>query len=75
MLVVFILITADYLQGAVGNFTQACVQLWWDIQAAEAAHLTQSENVVRVINNKLMNLERAFIHDEGLPGRPYFKLV
>ena len=33
------------------------------------------ENVVRIINNQLMNIERAFIHDDGLPGRSYFKLV
>ena len=38
---------------------------------AEAS--SSDENVVRYINNKLMNVERAFIHDEGLPGRPYFK--
>ena len=40
---------------------------------AEAS--SSDENVVRYINNKLMSVERAFIHDEGLPGRPYFKYV
>ena len=32
-----------------------------------------SLNIIRILNNKLMNIERAFILPEGLPGRPYFK--
>ena len=56
-------------------FTDASVALSNEIPTAISANRTSSENinVVRIINDKLMNIERAFIHDEGLPGRPYFK--
>ena len=35
--------------------------------------LSQRLMALRVMNDKLMNVERAFIHPEGLPGRPYYK--
>lgn len=63
----------DYLSSSVDEFTQASLTLWADIQQAIATNLTMSENIVRIINNKLMNIERAFIHPTGLPGRPLIK--
>jgi len=59
----------------VADFTLASLALWDEFQQAVAANLTQHENVVRILNNKLMNIERAFIHPEGLPGRPLFRCV
>ena len=35
--------------------------------------VAQCLSVVRMVNNKLMNIERAFILPEGLPGRPLIK--
>ena len=63
----------DYLSSSVDKFSQASLALWAEIQQAIATNLTMSENIVRIINNKLMNIERAFIHPTGLPGRPMFK--
>ena len=65
----FSLCTADFLSAVVTEFQSACSAL--SSEMAEAS--SSDENVVRYINNKLMSVERAFIHDEGLPGRPYFK--
>ena len=36
---------------------------------------SQQLRAVRIINDKMMNVERAFIRPEGLPGRPYYKYV
>ena len=47
----------------------------------EITELKSQENVsrqldkIRIANGKLMNIERALIHPEGLPGRPYYKYV
>jgi hypothetical protein len=58
----------------VDEFTTACVDFYATIQKVVAAvDVYSNENVVRIINDKLMNIERAFIHDDGLPGRSYFK--
>ncbi len=54
------------------KFVDSCTNLWKEVQ-----RVTQDgpppENTVRIITDKYMNLERAFIHSAGLPGRPYFK--
>jgi len=62
-----------YLEGALQCFTEASIALSNEIPVAIATNHTSTENVARIINDKLMSIERAFIHDEGLPGRPYFK--
>ena len=65
---------AEYLKGAVDEFTEACVDFHATIQKVVAkVDVYSNENVVRIINDKLLNIERAFIHDDGLPGRSYFK--
>ena len=65
---------AEYLRGAVDEFTDACVDFHATIEKVVAkVDVYSNENMVRIINDKLMNIERAFIHDDGLPGRSYFK--
>ena len=63
-----------YLEKAISDFTAASINLYNTIQEVKGQiDVRSNENVVRIINNQLMNIERAFIHDDGLPGRPYFK--
>ena len=62
----------DYLNGSVTEFSAGCVGLWEEVQKLSQQG-SLSENTVRIINDKYMNIERAFIHPEGLPGRSYFK--
>ena len=38
-----------------------------------STNISQQLRAVRIINDKMMNVERAFIRPEGLSGRPYFK--
>ena len=35
--------------------------------------LSQKFNIIRLVMDKFMNLERAFILPEGLPKRPFYK--
>ena len=73
-LYIFLVFDVEYLKGAVDEFTEACVNFHATIQKVVAkVDVYSNENVVRIINDKLMNIERAFIHDDGLPGRSYFK--
>ena len=63
-----------YLEKAIDDFTEASIDLYNNIQLAKSKiDVKGDENIVRIINNQLMNIERAFLHDEGLPGRSYFK--
>ena len=63
-----------YLEEAISDFTAASISLYDSIQDIKSkTDVRSNENVVRIINNQLMNIERAFIHDDGLPGRSYFK--
>ena len=63
-----------YLEKAISDFTEASIDLYNNIQLAKnMTDVKGDENTVRIINNQLMNIERAFLHDEGLPGRSYFK--
>ena len=63
-----------YLEKAIDDFTEASINLYNSIQLAKnRTDVKGDENTVRIINNQLMNIERAFVHDEGLPGRSYFK--
>ena len=56
------------------EFTEACVDFHATIRKAVAqVDVYSNENVVKIINDKLMNIERAFIHNDGLPGQSYFK--
>ena len=63
----------DYLQAAVSEFSEANISLQSEIERISTDTKYSNENVVRIINNKLMNIERAFIRDEGLPGEPFYK--
>ena len=56
------------------EFSAASVNFYTELQnIVSQTDVYSNENVVRIINDKLMNIERAFIHGSGLPGRPYFK--
>ena len=73
---VFSCFDAEYLKSAVDEFTEACVDFHATIQKVVPKvdmSIYSNKNVVRIINDKLMNIERAFIDDDGLPGRSYFK--
>ena len=70
----FMFCLSAYLEKAISDFTAASINLYNTIQEVKGQiDVRSNENVVRIINNQLMNIERAFIHDDGLPGRPYFK--
>ena len=56
------------------DFSTASVNLYTKLQnIVSQTDVYSNENVVRIVNDKLMNIERAFIQGSGLPGRPYFK--
>ncbi len=63
---------SGYLNASVSDFSTGCVRMWEDVQRM-VQDGPPSENIVRIIIDKYMNVERAFIHPEGLPGRSYFK--
>ncbi len=66
--------SVGYLNASVSAFSASCVRLWEEVQRVTQDG-SPSENTVRIIIDKYMNIERAFIRPEGLPGRPYFKWV
>ncbi|XP_064617073.1 LOW QUALITY PROTEIN: N-acetylated-alpha-linked acidic dipeptidase 2-like [Liolophura sinensis] len=59
------------LKSAAKNFSQATAKFHEMIKDLDSP----SELKVRQINDRLMNLERAFIDPEGLPGRRIYKHV
>ena len=61
----------DYLESSIEEFTASANQLWAELQNASGD--PSDLNGVHMVNYQLMQLERAFIAPEGLPGRPYFK--
>ncbi|KAI4898999.1 hypothetical protein NFI96_024451, partial [Prochilodus magdalenae] len=64
-------VTFDALFSAVNNFTQAAADFHQRL-----SHLdTQDVLAVRMVNDQLMYLERAFIDPLGLPGRPFYRHV
>ena len=64
-------VPSDYLSDSVEQFTASADQLWAELQKASGD--PSDLNRLRTVNYQLMQLERAFIIPEGLPGRPYFK--
>ena len=64
----------DYMMESVLEFSSECEE--FEMRLAElrlSPEISQKLNLIRIANDQLMSLERAFIHPEGLPGRPYFK--
>ena len=61
----------DYLQSSIKEFAASADQLWAELQKASSD--PSDLNHLRMVNYQLMQLERAFIVPEGLPGRPYYK--
>jgi N-acetylated-alpha-linked acidic dipeptidase len=66
-------ISLNYLQSSIKEFTASADQLWVELQKASSD--PSDLNRLRRLNYQLMQLERAFITPEGLPGRPYYKHV
>ena len=63
-------ISMEYIADELEQFVTASVTFWNQLQTA-ASNTSISERALRILNNKLMNLERAFIIPEGLPGRQF----
>lgn len=63
-------ISLEYITDELNQFVAASITFWNQLQTA-ASNTSISERVLRILNNKLMNLERAFIIPEGLPGRQF----
>ena len=60
------------------NFSEACSDFEMEMMnVTNSADEEQQLNIIRILNDKLMNVERAFIHPEDLPGpgRSFFKFV
>ncbi|KAL5481832.1 hypothetical protein EMCRGX_G022084 [Ephydatia muelleri] len=67
-------ISMEYIADELEQFVTASVTFWNQLQTA-ASNTSISERALRILNNKLMNLERAFIIPEGLPGRQYKHVI
>lgn len=64
-------VTFDALFSAVDNFTQAVQEFQQHLNTLD----TTNSLSVRMVNDQLMYLERAFIDPLGLPGRPFYRHV
>ncbi|XP_072317937.1 N-acetylated-alpha-linked acidic dipeptidase 2 [Eucyclogobius newberryi] len=64
-------VSFDSLFSAVGNFTEAAADFHERLHSLDKADPLQ----VRIVNDQLMYLERAFIDPLGLPGRPFYRHV
>ncbi|KAK3585558.1 hypothetical protein CHS0354_022968 [Potamilus streckersoni] len=64
-------VNIDALESASRNLTAAANMFDEFIQTVDKDDIL----AVRMINDKLMQLERAFIDPQGLPGRPFYKHV
>ncbi|XP_058269157.1 N-acetylated-alpha-linked acidic dipeptidase 2 isoform X2 [Hemibagrus wyckioides] len=64
-------VTFDALFSAVDNFTYAAQEFHQRLNTLD----TTNSLSVRMVNDQLMYLERAFIDPLGLPGRPFYRHV
>ncbi|MCI4385582.1 hypothetical protein PGIGA_G00052080, partial [Pangasianodon gigas] len=64
-------VTFDALFSAVDNFTDAAQEFQQRLNTLDTANSLS----VRMVNDQLMYLERAFIDPLGLPGRPFYRHV
>eukprot|EP00058_Branchiostoma_floridae_P021302 XP_002606792.1 hypothetical protein BRAFLDRAFT_114693 [Branchiostoma floridae] len=62
-------ISSDSLDSAIQNFTDAAQAFHSRLQAIDKNNPFE----VRMFNDQLMQLERAFIDPLGLPGRPFYR--
>ena len=65
----------DYLSQDVVKFNQACKHFDGERKnlSSNVSNLSQQLHLLRIVNDKIMDVERAFINAEGLPGRPYYR--
>ncbi|KAM9469188.1 N-acetylated-alpha-linked acidic dipeptidase 2 [Clarias gariepinus] len=64
-------VTFDALFSAVKNFTLAAQEFHQQLKTVD----TTNSLSVRMVNDQLMYLERAFIDPLGLPGRPFYRHI
>ncbi len=71
------IINIDFLSETVADFGKACSNYDEERKnlSMSVANIAQELHLIRIVNNQLMNLERAFIYPGGLPGRPYYRWV
>ena len=67
----YVFISPEYLNSSIREFNSSAERLWLELK--EASGDPSDLSLVRRLNDALMQLERAFIVPEGLPGRPYYK--
>ena len=74
-LILLMMYTAD-LRNEVRNFGAACANLTdtMDTLRKESEH-SQKLSTIRMVMDRVMNIERTFILPEGIPGTPFFKYV
>lgn len=66
----------DRLLESALDFAEACEEFQQTLIGLHSSpSIAHQLNLVRLVNDKLMNIERAFILPQGLPGRPYIKYV
>ena len=65
----------DYLGKTVTNFVKACHDYdeVKDRLTLSLLNTSQYLNVIKIVNSKVMDVERAFIHPEGLVGQHNLK--
>nr|QHX41452.1 N-acetylated-alpha-linked acidic dipeptidase [Halisarca dujardinii]QIZ30868.1 N-acetylated-alpha-linked acidic dipeptidase [Halisarca dujardinii] len=70
-------ITLDFLFTSVESFQASAKMLQDAVDYVKEKDLNMTENLKkwRVLNSKLVGVERSFLVPEGLPGRPFFKHV
>ena len=64
-------LSVDYLNSSIEEFTTSAEGLWEELQ--KASRDPSDPSLVLRLNYQLMQLERAFIVPQGLPGRPFYK--
>ena len=62
------------MMNQVHDFSSACSKFNEDVDMIRNdENVSQKLTTVRLVMDKVMNIERAFILPEGLPGRPFYK--
>lgn len=62
-------VTLDYFQSAVTNFSSQATKFQLELDSID----TEDPFVVRSANDRLLQVERSFLDQRGLPDRPSFK--
>ncbi len=72
----FIFLVLANMMAEVENFARVCDAFSTNVSKLRADPvISQRLSTVRIIMDKIMNLERAFILPQGLPKRPQIKYI